>query len=232
MMKPHLTVSCVIPVFNGERFLAEAIESVLAQSYETSEIIVVDDGSTDGTKTVAARFDQRVAYVEQSNAGPASARNHGIQRASGDFIAFLDSDDLWHPEKTAIQLAHFAARAELVLCTAQMQNFWSAQLAHEAASLADTRLTEIQPNVGSTLMARRSLFQTIGLLDPEFKHRDIQELMLRATHRGLAIEALPDVLVQRRIHDANLSRNRSEAGDLELLALARTRMLRRRKSQT
>src|ERR1700722_11062092 len=154
MMKPHLTVSCVIPVFNGERFLAEAIESVLAQSYETSEIIVVDDGSTDGTKTVAARFDQRVAYVEQSNAGPASARNHGIQRASGDFIAFLDSDDLWHPEKTAIQLAHFAAGAELVLCTAQMQNFWSAQLAHEAASLADTRLTQIQPNVGSTLMAR------------------------------------------------------------------------------
>jgi glycosyltransferase involved in cell wall biosynthesis len=231
-MRAHLTVSCVIPVFNGERFLGEAIESVLAQSYRPSEIIVVNDGSTDATKAVASRFAEHVAYVEQSNAGPASARNRGIQSASGNFIAFLDSDDLWHPEKTAIQLAHFAARAELVLCTAQMQNFWSAQLAHEAASLADTRLAQIQPNVGSTLIARRSLFQTIGLLDPAFRHRDIQELILRAVHNGLATEALPDVLVQRRIHDANLSRNRSEAGDLELLLLARTRMMRRRNSPT
>jgi glycosyltransferase involved in cell wall biosynthesis len=220
----------VIPIFNGERFLAEAIESVLAQKRFEIEIIVVDDGSTDGTKDAAGRFGKRVTYVHQQNAGPSSARNHGIRRACGEFVAFLDSDDLWHPDKTAIQLARFEARAELVLCTAHMQNFWSAEVEHEVSTLLDGRLTEIQPNLGSSFMARRSLFQTIGLLDTALKHRDIQELILRAVDGGLATESLADVLVKRRIHDANLSRHRSDAGDLELLAIARTRMMRRRKS--
>jgi glycosyltransferase involved in cell wall biosynthesis len=222
------SVSCVIPVFNGERFLKEALESVLAQSHPDIEIIVVDDGSTDGTRGAAARFGKRIIYVHQDNAGPASARNHGIQRASGDFVAFLDSDDLWHPQKTAIQLGRFETRPDLMICTAHMQNFWSAEVAHEVSTLQDGRLTEVQPNLGSSFMARRSLFETIGLLDTAFKHRDIQELILRAVDGGLATESLPDVLVKRRIHDANISRHRSDAGDLELVAIARARLARRR----
>ena len=146
-------VSCVIPVFNGERFLAAAIDSVLAQSLSEIEIIVVDDGSTDGTRDVLDRFGARVVYIHQANAGPASARNNGIRHASGEFIAFLDSDDLWHPEKTVIQLSRFATRANLAICTAHMQNFWAAEVAHEIANLPDERLTEIQPNLGSSFMA-------------------------------------------------------------------------------
>jgi glycosyltransferase involved in cell wall biosynthesis len=221
-------VSCVIPVFNGERFLAEAIESVLAQGRPDMEILVIDDGSTDATQQVTARFARRVRYFHQDNAGPSSARNHGIRQACGEFVAFLDADDLWHPDKTSIQLARFAARAELAICTAQMQNFWSAQSGNEVGGLVDGRLTAIQPNVGSSFMARRSLVQTLGLLDTSFRHRDIQELIVRATDRGLATESLPQVLVKRRIHDANMSRDRSDAGDLELLAIARARMARRR----
>jgi glycosyltransferase involved in cell wall biosynthesis len=227
-MPTNASVSCVIPVFNGERFLPEAIESVLAQARSDIEIIVVDDGSTDGTRDAAARFAKQVIYVRQDNAGPPSARNHGIRRASGDFVAFLDSDDLWYPQKTAIQLQRFEARPELVICTAHMQNFWSAEVEHEVSTLKDDRLTQIQPNLGSSFIARRSVFETIGLLDTAFKHRDIQELILRATDSGLATESLPDVLVKRRIHDANISRHRSDAGDLELVAIARARIARRR----
>jgi glycosyltransferase involved in cell wall biosynthesis len=223
-------VSCVIPVFNGERFLGEAIESVLAQSCSGIEIIVVDDGSTDGTRDVAGRYVRYITYAHQNNAGPASARNHGINRSSGELVTFLDSDDLWHPDKTAIQLARFEARAELALCTAHMQNFWSAEVEHEIATLEGSRLTQIQPNLGSSFMARRTLFETIGILDSAFKHRDIQELITRAVDAGLVTESLPDVLVKRRIHDANISRHRSDAGDVELLAIARGRMLRRRRS--
>ncbi len=222
------SVSCVIPVYNGERFLAQAVESVLAQAYSPMEIIVVDDGSTDGTKDIADRFGNELTYVRQSNAGPSSARNHGIRLSSGEFVAFLDSDDLWRPRKTAIQLQRFEARPELAICTAQMQNFWSEEVQHEVSTLMDGRLTEIQPNLGSSFMARRSVFQTIGFLDTAFKHRDIQELILRAVDGGLPIEALPDVLVKRRIHEANISRHRSDAGDLELLAIARARIARRR----
>jgi glycosyltransferase involved in cell wall biosynthesis len=228
-MSRPLSVSCVIPVFNGERFLAEAVESVVAQEHPDLEIIVVDDGSTDGTRAVAERFGSRVKYLHQANSGPASARNHGIRAASGEFVALLDSDDLWHPQKLAVQLARFAERTELVISTAHMRNFWSAEVAHEATTLTDDRLTEIQPNLGSSFMARRAVFETIGLLDPAFKHRDIQELILRAVDDGLATESLPDVLVSRRIHDSNISRHRSDAGDLELVAIARARIARRRR---
>lgn len=228
LMSALAQLSCVIPVYNGERFLHEAVDSVLAQGRTDIEIIIIDDGSTDGTPQAAARFGDRVHYVRQQNAGPAAARNQGVRRAAGEFVAFLDSDDLWHPDKTTIQLARFAARPELVICTAHMQNFWAAEVAHEMATLLDGRLTEIQPNLGSSFIARRSVFETVGLLDTAYKHRDIQEFILRAVDQGLAVESLADVVVRRRIHDANISRHRSDAGDGELIAIARARLARRR----
>lgn len=227
-MSSTLEVSCVVPAYNGARYIAEAIESALAQDHFEVEIIVVDDGSTDSTADVVRGFGDRIRYVYQSNAGPASARNRGIKEATGALIALLDADDLWTPEKTSVQIERFRASPQLMLCTAQMQNFWSQEVEHEIASLQDAQLTQIQPNLGSSFMARRALFENVGLLDPSFKHRDIQELIVRATDCGLATEALPNVLVKRRIHDANLSRNRAAAGDQELLAIARSRMMRKR----
>ena len=218
----------MIPVFNGERFLGEAIESVLAQTDFDIEIIVVDDGSNDGTKAAAGRFGARVVYVHQANSGAPSARNRGIKRSSGEFITLLDSDDVWRADKTAIQVARFDMQPGLAICTAHMENFWSNEAEHEVATLQDDRLTEIQPNLGSSFMARRALFETIGMLDSTLKHRDIQEFILRATDSGNVVESLPDVLVRRRIHGANLSRHRKAEGDLELLAIARARIARRR----
>src|SRR5688500_9490309 len=95
------TVSCIIPVYNGERFLGEALESVLAQSHPIHEVIVVDDGSTDGTRAVVeeqiVKSANRVRYLHQERFGPAAARNAGLQIAVGDFVAMNDADDLWHP---------------------------------------------------------------------------------------------------------------------------------------
>src|SRR5215469_8348389 len=98
-------VSCIVPVFNGEQYLAEALDSILTQTYRPLEIIVADDGSTDGTAAVVARYGNRVRYLFQPNAGTAAACNLGIKAAQGDFIGFLAADDLWHPEKLARQLA-------------------------------------------------------------------------------------------------------------------------------
>src|SRR5436305_1029668 len=88
-------ISVIIPVYNGERYLGEAIESVLAQSYHWLEIILVDDGSTDGSATVAKQFSPAVQVVRQPNLGAGAARNRGIALAQGEFLAFLDADDLW-----------------------------------------------------------------------------------------------------------------------------------------
>src|SRR5215203_2881736 len=106
-------VSAIIPVYNSERYLAEAIESVLVQTYPSHEIIVVDDGSIDGSAQVAKRFGSAVRYVFQRQAGVGAARNHGVELAEGRFFAFLDADDLWTKDKLQLQLAAFAADPEL-----------------------------------------------------------------------------------------------------------------------
>ena len=90
-------VSCVIPVWNGEKYLGEAIQSVLDQTYSNIELVIVDDGSTDGTPDVIASFTNRVTSIRQEQSGPAAARNTGISASKGEIVAFLDSDDIWEP---------------------------------------------------------------------------------------------------------------------------------------
>ncbi|MEP7313399.1 MAG: glycosyltransferase family A protein [Pseudomonadota bacterium] len=231
-MATHPSVSCVIPVFNGARYLGQAIESVLDQGRSTVGIIVVDDGSTDATADVARRFGHRVTYVQQQNAGAVSARNRGITQASTEFVTLLDADDLWYPEKTDIQLGRFEARPDLAICTAHMENFWTVEVAQEVQTLPDDRLKDTQPNVGSSFMARRSLFDKIGLLNVALKYCDVQEWILRAVDSGLIAETLPDVLVKRRIHDSNFSRHQQGPRDLELLTIAQARIARLRRSPT
>lgn len=97
-MSADFRVSVIVPCFNYGRFLAETLESVLAQTVLPHEIIVIDDGSTDNTATVAAQFASHITYVKQENHGVSAARNHGIDRATGDWLAFLDADDLWESE--------------------------------------------------------------------------------------------------------------------------------------
>ncbi len=140
-MTPRL-ISCVIPVFNGERYLGEALESVLAQSYQPLEVIVVDDGSTDGTAEVARRYGERVRYVWQPNAGETAARNLGLTAAQGEFIAFLDADDVWHSEKLERQIARFQERPEIDLCFTQIQHFWMPELTEEKKCFQDHPLSQ------------------------------------------------------------------------------------------
>lgn len=213
----EVRVSVIVPVYNGERFLAEALDSVLAQSSAPYEIIVVDDGSTDGTPEVAARYRERVRYLRQDNAGPAAARNAGLMRAGGEVMAFLDADDLWHPDKLARQAARFAARPELGISLAWMRNFWVGELAHEQARLRD-------PLAGTvavmSLVARRELFARVGLLDCGARHKDVIGWLIRARQEGAMVETLPEILVYRRIHRSNLSRRRGDEDARELLDLA------------
>jgi glycosyltransferase involved in cell wall biosynthesis len=118
-MAPDIEVSVIIPTYNRRDLLPRAIDSVLAQTHRVDEIIVVDDGSTDGTADMLqARYGERVKHVWQSNAGVSAARNHGLRLARGRYLALLDSDDEWLPEKTALQMAFLESRPDfgMVVC--------------------------------------------------------------------------------------------------------------------
>ena len=224
-------ISCIVPVFNGERYLREALDSILAQTYRPLELLVVDDGSTDGTAAVVASYGEQIRYLSQPNAGPAAARNLGLQAAIGEFIAFLDHDDLWHPEKLARQMARFQARPDLDVCVTHVQNFWIPELGEEAArSREHHRLAQAVPGYSTvTLLARRTLFETVGRFNPALQHGDSTEWFLRAAEHGAVMELRPDVLAYRRLHHTNRTRRLAAASREAYLRIVKTSLDRRRR---
>jgi glycosyltransferase involved in cell wall biosynthesis len=231
-MKPSL-ISCIVPVFNGERYLKETINSILEQTYRPLEIIVADDGSTDGTAKVVANYKEQVFYLWQPNAGTAAARNLGLSAAKGEFVAFLDADDLWHPEKLARQMARFHERPELDFCITHVQNFWIPELVEEEKQFRNNRRSKPLPGYTTyTLLARRILFEKIGQFITTLRHSDDTEWFLRASERGAVKELLPDVLAYRRLHHNNLSRLHSSASVDEYLRLVKASLDRRRRQNT
>ena len=222
-------VSCIIPVYNGERFLAEAIESVLAQSYGKVEIIVVDDGSTDGTPGVVARFGDRVSYVRQDNAGPSAARNRGLKEVRGEFITFLDADDLWEESKLEKQLARFRERPELSYSVTMTQNFWEEEAKEEEARFADHRRSKPIPGyVTLTLMVKREWMDRIGGFDESLAHGDAADWFQRIDEAGGVGELMNEVLARRRLHGENRSRVRAAGSRDEFLMILKRRLDRRR----
>lgn len=203
-----LRVTCVLPVYNGERYLREAIDSVLSQTAPVFETIVIDDGSTDGTPEVIASYGSRVRSVRQDHVGVAAARNRGVTMAGTEFIAFQDADDIWRADRIERQLRRFRARPELQLCSAHLQNFWVPGLEQEAARLADHQLSRPYPGYGTppSLLVRRSLFDVVGPYDVGLRLASDVDWFIRATESGAVMEVLPEVLVDRRLHTANISR--------------------------
>jgi glycosyltransferase involved in cell wall biosynthesis len=200
-------ISCIVPVFNGEKYLAGALDSILEQTYRPLEVIVIDDGSTDGTAAVTARYGDRIRYVRQNKAGAPMARNLGLSMARGEFVGFLDADDLWHLKKLERQIECLAARPEIDLCVTHVQNFWIPELNQEAERFRDHRLTRPVPGyVTQTLLARRALFDRVGPFNTSIQHGDAQDWFLRAAEKDAVMKLLSDVLVYRRLHRNNFSR--------------------------
>jgi glycosyltransferase involved in cell wall biosynthesis len=225
-------ISCVVPTFNSERYLGEALGSILAQTYRPLDIVVADDGSTDGTARVAAGCGGAARFVSQSTAGPAATRNLGLEAARGEFVAFLDADDLWHPEKLARQMARFGARPDLDASTTHVQMFWADEAAEEGKRYkGHPRARPIPGYSTTTLLARRGLFERIGRFDAGLWFGDAMEWFMRASERGAVIELLPDVLAYHRVHGANLTRRRIAASRDEFLGLVKGALDRRRARQ-
>jgi glycosyltransferase involved in cell wall biosynthesis len=195
-------VSVIVPVYNGERFLAAALDSIRAQDHRPLETIVVDDGSDDGTPAIAQpRADVR--YERHPHRGLAATRNSGVEAARGAFIAFLDADDLWPAHKLRVQVAYLLEHPETDYVVAHLRNFL--EPGHERPAWLRPELLEHEQVAFSTgtLLARRRMFERIGTFDTRFVVGDDTDWFARAQAAGLVAAVLPEVLLERRIHDRN-----------------------------
>ena len=227
-MTPPL-VSCIIPVWNGAAFLADAIASARQQTHTPLEILVADDGSTDATPAVAASFGDAIRYIRQDNAGPAVARNRGVAGARGDYFAFLDADDLWHPERITRQLAAFAEDPGLGFSVCLIQNFWPEGTEPEGWT-GHPRSLPLPGYVASGMLIPRRTFEQVGDFAPGLGHGDSTDWILRARSAGFTDRLLREALVRRRLHAESRSAIGAEASRDEFLTILKRSLDRRRSS--
>lgn len=204
-------MTAAIPVRDGEAYLAEAIESVLAQSRPCGQVVVVDNGSSDRSAEIAASFAPVVEIVAEPRPGIGAARNAALRAARGDYLAFLDADDLWEVEKTALQLAAFEAEPGLQLVFGHVRQFVSPDL---SAEQADALRVPAEPQSGQhigAMLARRAAVEAIGPWPQDVRVSDGLTFLLRARELGLAQAMLAETVTLRRVHGGNHSlSNRDE----------------------
>lgn len=234
----HYLVSIIMPAYNAEKHIAESIQSVLAQTYQNWELIVVDDGSVDRTAEIARSFsslDQRIKYVFQQNKMLAGARNTGIKNSTGDIIAFLDSDDLWMSEKLELQVKKMEeVNADIVFSdgfifpeddTRNETRTFSAYCGQFSADamfsllLAENRIPVL------SVLARKEALREVGLFneDPCYYGLEDYELWLRLAKHGAAFYGMKEKLVRYRVHANAMSSNKVSMLKAEIAAVEKHR---------
>lgn len=223
------SVSVIVPVFNGASFLAGAVANIRGQSRPPEQIIVVDDGSTDDSLAVARSLGADVTVLTQKNGGPPAARNRALEVVAGDFVTFLDVDDLWPPDKLAEQLQFFSDHSATDLVLGQTRLLMEA--GGETPLREGTQEDAATPLhlflIGAALF-RRSAFERIGVFDVSKRYADDLDWFLRARESALQFHLMPRLALIKRCHADNLTRGKSIA-DMGLAAVIRASLARRRK---
>ncbi len=208
-------VSVIIPLYNAARFIAEAIASVHEQGVSETEIIIIDDGSSDGSAEVARKYAPEATLLAQSNLGAAAARNRGLQAARGEYIAFLDADDRWTSTKLRVQINAFNSDPSLDLVFGQARQLHNGEEWERGVRQPTCPESELMAGlVLGTLLARRESFLRVGLLKTDYRVGEFIDWYMRAVQMGCKIAVLRDLMLWRRIHDSNLGiRERNKVSD-------------------
>ena len=204
-------ISVIIPTYNNAQFIPEAIESVFSQTYPIFEVIVINDGSTDNTNEVLAKHLDKIIYIEQKNGGPAKARNTGLKRATGDYIAFLDADDIWLPHKISEQIQKIEKNPNCVMVYSRHVKFDNATGKDFAAWPENVCSGKIFDNLLlenyillSTILFKRYILQDVGYFNEQLLTAEDTNLFLRIA-KNFEIEGMPQIHVRRRQHNTNIS---------------------------
>ncbi len=199
-------VSVIIPAHDSQRYIAETLDSILAQQHRPLEIVVVDDGSADSTAQLVREYSSEVRLIQQDQRGHPAARNAGIRAARGEWLGFLDHDDLWSPDKLALQLDCFRRRPELDLVFGHMQNFFTPEMPQQERQRIAVPLRPLPGLLQGAMLARRHAFDRVGLFDEQRGMGDFLDWYGRALLAGLRTQMLPETVAFRRIHAANYQR--------------------------
>lgn len=223
-MTGGLSLSVVVPVFNGEAFIAEAVGSVRGQGHAPTEILVVDDGSTDRTaEVVRSLAGDDLRYIWQENAGPSAARNRGIRMSRGEVIGFIDADDLWPPSKLAEQLPHLAPGSGADVVLGLMRCFRQVPLG-EGREFSDDLFCFV---MGCGLY-RRGVFDRVGLLDESMRLGEDSDWFNRIREAGVPIKVLETAGILYRRHEGGVTRDIRRARRGFVQAVHRSLARRRR----
>lgn len=230
-MKTEPMVSVIVPTYNYARFLPRALDSVLAQTYADLEIIVVDDGSTDGTSDVASPYAGKIRYLRKDNGGVSSARNLGIENSRGRLIAFLDADDAWRPEKLARQVAFMEANPGCGMSFTDMSHWVGGvethrsylrerSFRHVSSGRIYHRLLEECFVFVPTVMARPECFRVAGLFDTALDNAEDWDMWLRIA-RNFEVGFLDEPLTMRHAHEAGATTHAGRYHGGRILVLER-----------
>lgn len=204
MTEEHPLVSVIIPVHNGALYLRAALDSVFAQTYRFFEVIVVDDGSVDDSGVIAQSFPE-VRYIHQPNQGVAAARNHGIEAARGEFLAFLDQDDVWMPDKLKLQLDYLLSHPEVDYTLTQQKYFLEPGMALPAWFRKELFDSVHTGWILGTMVVRRTAFEKVGNFATGYSAANDSDWFFRAKAAGIPMVVVPELLLLKRIHGANES---------------------------
>jgi glycosyltransferase involved in cell wall biosynthesis len=220
-------VSVVVPAFQAEAFIGEALESALGQESARVEVLVVDDGSTDRTAEVASSYPVRL--IRQSNRGPAAARNAGLSLAGGEFMTILDADDIWPRDRLARQVEHLRAHPELGIVLGLTEIFLTPgqeppahwPVAHTGRPI---------PAVAGSMLARASVFEVVGAFDEKLRQCEDIDWLARVKDAGIQAGSIDHVVLRYRIHAANTSRH-TNANKATLLRVLRDSVRRQQETR-
>jgi glycosyltransferase involved in cell wall biosynthesis len=196
-------VSVVVPVWNGARFLAECLESLLAQDHPAVEVVVVDDGSTDQSAAIAEGY-AGVRLVRRDHRGLGATRNAGIDAASAPLIGFCDADDTWRPHKASVQVAYLAAHPEVDLVLCRQDTVFEPGVEAPDWLIPDQRFGDLDGVSPTSALFHRRVFDRLRYRTDMATGTDFN-LLVRARSEGLAVALIEDSLRTRRIHDDNMT---------------------------
>jgi glycosyltransferase involved in cell wall biosynthesis len=220
------TVTLVLPVHDGTRYLAQALESALSQSRPPDEIIVIDDGSTDSPERVTERFGDRVRCFRQDRRGVPGARNRGVDLATGDFITFLDHDDLIPPDSLALRIEALAADESASYVYGTVEQFFSPELTESELGRLPDRLPTINGRVAGAVLFRREALERVGPFAETLRMGYMIDWVSRAEAAGVTGISIAETVLHRRVHATN---SVHDSAMLEANYLRALRMVLRRK---